>query len=410
MKAKKIIWIGPFLTKDHLEKAVKKGYRQVAANLAQQYIIEGIEKCCLQKIDIISAIRPPAFPTYKDLIVKKELYSHSKKSKDINVGFINIKYINHILRERALRSAARNWAKNNIDSSVEIIVYSLHSPFIKAALEIRKIIKSTNITVVVPDLPLHMDMSTPIQRFLKKVDWNIIRRFMKQIDRYILISKYMADYLQLEEKKWIVIEGMIDKSKVLKAQDSIKDEKIICLYMGTLKKIYKIEEFMKSFVEANIENAELHIYGNGESKFEVINLCNKYSNLKYGGYVSSDEAFQIMKRATLLVNPRFSNEEYTKYSCPSKIFEYMASGTPLLTTKLAGIPDEYFNHLYVFENEDYESMKKTISDVLSKTRVELNSKGKQAREFIISEKNNIVQAKKILRFIGVSENDQSNGK
>ncbi|NCU33351.1 MAG: hypothetical protein EOM23_10600 [Candidatus Moranbacteria bacterium] len=57
---------------------------------------------------------------------------------------------------------------------------------------------------------------------------------------------------------------------------------------------------MKAFVEANIQNAELHIYGNGDSKSEVINLCNKYSNLKYGGYVSSDEAFQIMKKANLL--------------------------------------------------------------------------------------------------------------
>ena len=31
------------------------------------------------------------------------------------------------------------------------------------------------------------------------------------------------------------------------------------------------------------------------------------------------------KKSTLLVNPRFTNEEYTKYSFPSKNMEYMAS-------------------------------------------------------------------------------------
>ena len=50
-------------------------------------------------------------------------------------------------------------------------------------------------------------------------------------------------------------------------------------------------------------------------------------------------------KATLLVNPRPTTEEFTIYSFPSKNMEYMASGTPLLTTKLPGMPEEY--HQYV---------------------------------------------------------------
>ena len=38
------------------------------------------------------------------------------------------------------------------------------------------------------------------------------------------------------------------------------------------------------------------------------------------------------------VNPRQNNEEFTKYSFPSKTMEYLASGVPVVAYKLDGIP------------------------------------------------------------------------
>ncbi len=117
------------------------------------------------------------------------------------------------------------------------------------------------------------------------------------------------------------------------------------------------------------------------------------------GVIPSDEVFEKMKKATLLVNPRPTKDEYTQYSCPSKTFEYLASGTPLLTTKLGGIPDEYFEHLFTFEDESQEGMAKKLTEIFALNDSELDSKGKAAQEFIRTKKNNEVQAKKIIEFI-----------
>jgi glycosyltransferase involved in cell wall biosynthesis len=399
MEIDKLLWIGPYMTKEALDKAVEKGYLQVAATLSQSYFLDGLENNFGKKIDILSAIRPPAFPTYKNVFVLKETIHHSDQITGNNVGFLNIKYISHLSRQSSLLVSAKKWANLNKDKSVRIIVYALHSPFLKAALKIKELVSDSEVIVIVPDLPLYMDMSSTIQRFLKRIDWKKIKELILSIDKFVLFTKNMASYLGLPANKWIVIEGLMDNSKIEDDSHAEKYDKNIVLYMGTLKKEYRIDTLVEAFKNIEQENLELHIYGNGDYKEELEKISEIHKNIKYCGYVSSDKAFNLMKKATLLVNPRPTKDEYTKYSCPSKTFEYMASGTPLLTTKLEGIPDEYFKYTYCFEDESVEGLRKKIQEVIKKGDDDLKETGYSAKEFIRNEKNNVVQTKKIMDFI-----------
>ena len=98
----------------------------------------------------------------------------------------------------------------------------------------------------------------------------------------------------------------------------------------------------------------------------------------------------------LLINPRPSEEEFTKYSFPSKNMEYMTSGTPLLTTKLVGMPEEYYEYVYLFDDESVEGMSKKIDEVLSLSEETRKKTGLKAREFILKEKNNVIQTRKMI--------------
>ena len=79
--------------------------------------------------------------------------------------------------------------------------------------------------------------------------------------------------------------------------------------------------------------------------------------------------------------------------------EYMASGTPVLTTKLSGIPDEYGKYVYFFEDESIAGMKERMVEILSKSDNELYMKGRSARNFIIKNKNIMAQGKRIISLI-----------
>ena len=117
----------------------------------------------------------------------------------------------------------------------------------------------------------------------------------------------------------------------------------------------------------------------------------------------SSQVVEKEMSATLLVNPRPTNEEYVKYSFPSKTMEYMASGTPVLTTALPGMPKEYYPHVFLIHEETPAGIAQALKDTLSRTDADLFRFGCKARAFVLKERNNIVQAGKILAMLEASE-------
>ena len=241
---------------------------------------------------------------------------------------------------------------------------------------------------IVTDFP-----SMSKKSFNSKMMWRLISK----CDKWVLLTEQMYDYLG-RKKQAVIMEGHADENmSMLTNLIENKDNPRRCIYAGGLKKIHGIEKLVKAFQEANVENAELHVYGNGEYAFDLQNL--KDPRIIYHGVVPNGEVVVRELTATLLINPRPSTEEFTKYSFPSKNMEYMASGTAVLTTKLPGMPKEYYKYVYLFEDESIEGMAKTIKKVLSLTNQELFDKGKKAREYVLTEKSNVRQASRIIELI-----------
>ena len=125
-------------------------------------------------------------------------------------------------------------------------------------------------------------------------------------------------------------------------------------------------------------------------------LCAEHPNLEYRGVAPNEEIVAEELKATLLVNPRPTTEEFTIYSFPSKNMEYMASGTPLLTTKLPGMPVEYHQYVYLFEEESIQGYADALKKVLSEPNDNLHAKGVQAKNFVLQNKNYVTQAQRVL--------------
>ena len=125
--------------------------------------------------------------------------------------------------------------------------------------------------------------------------------------------------------------------------------------------------------------------------------------IQYGGMLLSSEIVEKEMEATLLVNPRPTDAEFVKYSFPSKTMEYMASGTPVLTTDLPGMPREYLPYVNLIREETPEGIASALQETLSRSDEELMQQGLQARRFVLETRNNVVQAKKILTMLESTE-------
>lgn len=214
---------------------------------------------------------------------------------------------------------------------------------------------------------------------------------------YVFLTEAMNGYLNKKGKPYVILEGHSDISMRHKVPSM--DKKLqprICLYAGGVSKQYGLGNLVDGFRMADIPNARLDIYGPGDYVKELEQIAAEDSRIFYGGMLLNTQIVDKELEATLLVNPRPTHEEFVKYSFPSKTMEYMASGTPVLTTVLPGMPEEYHPYVYLLEDESAEGICAKLRQVLENADDVLFQKGAQAREFILNEKNNVIQARKLL--------------
>ena len=214
---------------------------------------------------------------------------------------------------------------------------------------------------------------------------------------YVFLTQAMNDRLNPDGKPYVILEGHADiaMGQVSPSLEE-KHKPRVCLYAGGVSRDYGLAELVEGFRLANLPDTQLHIYGPGDYVPELEQIAQQDSRIVYGGMLLSSQVVQREREATLLVNPRPTGEEFVKYSFPSKTMEYMASGTPVLTTDLPGMPPEYHDYVYRIFREDAPGIAQALTQVLCHSDRELLEKGQAARDFVLREKNNVTQAKKIL--------------
>lgn len=220
---------------------------------------------------------------------------------------------------------------------------------------------------------------------------------VKNSTGYILLTKQMSEKINPQHKKEAFVEGVADFSLSKNKCDNEEQDSVRkVMYAGSLHKMYGIDNLVSAFLVCRKENEELHLYGDGDYVEEIKRISQKEPSVVYHGSCSNDKILTAERHATLLVNPRTSEGEYTKYSFPSKVLEYMSSGTPVLMAKLPGILDEYYNYCYVFDDSEPNGLAYSLRKVLDMDIDELESTGRKALDFVLDKKNNVIQAKKAL--------------
>jgi len=223
---------------------------------------------------------------------------------------------------------------------------------------------------------------------------------IRHCTHYVLLTQAMNDYLNKHGKPYAILEGHADIT--MAERIPAMEKKIsprVCFYAGGVSKRYGLGNLVEGFRKADLPNAALHIYGPGDYVKELQQIAAEDERIFYGGMLLNTEIVDKEQQATLLVNPRPTDEEYVKYSFPSKTMEYMASGTPVLTTVLPGMPKEYHPYVYLLEEETADGIAEMLKEVLENSDEELFRKGEEARCFVLEQKNNVIQARKILEML-----------
>lgn len=372
---------------------------QDAANVLQWHLYYGLCENLNSPIHIINVLPIHSWPRfYKKIHIKEKNFNTKYNTGNVSLGFFNIRGIRKINCAMKIYIALKKWCLEN-DGEKTLFVYTLSGDLLKVITKVKKVFPELKICVIIADLPNMSNLSYK-QNVVKKMYSNFLEKqankFKDCIDFYVLLTKQMAEYLKIE-KPYCVVEGIATSHM----GDSIKKNSNLntILYTGTLHRRFGVWNLVEAFCDIPYSNYRLLICGVGDCEDDLNKIMKKDNRIQFLGQLDRKDVLNLQKMATIVVNPRQNIETFTKYSFPSKNLEYLSSGTPLLAYKLDGIPDEYDEYIIYIDSNDKETFTQKMIEVCSLSEKELSDFGENARNFVINNKNEIEQTKKIVRLI-----------
>lgn len=374
---------------------------QDAANALQWHLYEGLCENIQSEICILNVLPIGSYPQYyKKMFVKAKTFATTNCNKNKNIGFCNLKFIRNYVLPGKIKKQLFNWLKNS-EQNRFIFLYTLYAPFLKAIKKAKKRFPDLKTCAIVADLPNMTNLSSKksaLLKFYEKRQSEKTNGLLGCIDGYVLLTKHMADYMKID-KPYCVVEGIsTDFSNLAKKPEKVDELKTI-LYSGTLHRKFGVLNLLNAFRLIKDENYRLIICGVGDSEQEIIQASIEDSRIIFKGQLSRREVLELQAQATVLVNPRQNNEEFTKYSFPSKNLEYLSSGIPLIAYKLDGIPDEYDEYINYLEDDSNQTLKAMLIKVCEDVDGKAVERAKKAVSFVRNEKNAQKQTLKIKKFI-----------
>lgn len=354
------------------------------------------------KVDALSVPAVAAFPhsVYKHINGKQEMIEGSISIQW--VPFINIQGMKQFTIKRNVERLLEKWLQENKNVKDKVILmYSIYPPYTEPAVRLCKKY-GCHLCAVITDLPEYMYSWKNMKGIRGWYSKRLSEKMMDlqgKCDSYILFTKPMASKMGIEDKPYMVSEGFCDASIFDDIQDQEKYLRKTIVYGGNLSRLYGIQNLVKGFMQTDLD-AELHLYGAGGDVAFIKECVKQDSRIKFYGRVNRKTLLLALKKAHLLVVNKPTADDYSNYSFSSKILEYMVSGTPLLTTKVGGMPEEYYNYLYFFDEESIEGIKSSLEKIVVHSDEQLQNKGIMAREFAVNNKNYLHMTNIIVNFLG----------
>ena len=388
-----IIYLSALSSKRVIENLYKKTNENpgFAVQKFNRLLVQGLIK---NKQSVVVLSNPPItrFNTKTFIQCWDDEYEDTIRYKYI--PFFNITFIKHICVFVYVFFYVLFWGLNN-RCEKRVICDSLSISASLAALIATKI-NGVKCCGVFTDI-YGLIVGNKSKSIINKLATNLHNKYSKMFTHYVLLTDEMNSVVNPNQRPYIVMEAICDNSECKSNYYEVaKSPQRIFLYAGGIEEKYGLKMLVDSFILAKDLTAELHIYGAGSYVPELLEQCKLDKRVKFYGVVSNAEVIEAEREASILVNPRFTSEEYTKYSFPSKNMEYMVSGTPVLTTRLPGMPKEYYDYVYFFENETVDAYVSSLRRMMDIDTEEHISKGNAAKSFVLREKNNVKQTARIL--------------
>lgn len=354
----------------------------------------------------------------------KMFYEENEKIKEINISVISCKdelldmnnynynKTKFYFVERGKKNKKLNQLLYTLINKLFKISWVRQSDFVKNSIkcitdkkiEFDAILIENYIEAVLPFSKSFPDKKIYFHLHNDKLNSQIIngKKIVKACDKIITVSDYIKNRVNTikgANKKTITLINSINvekfgtiesknNSKFLKEEYNLKKSDFLIIFTGRITKTKGVLELVKAFSLIDNLNIKLMIIGNSwygsgmpNDKYmcELRSTSDKIRDrIIFTGYVDYEKIPDYYLMADLVIIPSIWQEP-----CSLTLFEAMASGVPLITTKTGGSPEVVKDYATVIPvNENFiENLKKEIDNAYKNSDF-INKRAEKAYKYI----------------------------
>jgi glycosyltransferase involved in cell wall biosynthesis len=208
----------------------------------------------------------------------------------------------------------------------------------------------------------------------------ILRRYMQYIyskaDQIVGVTQGISDFLKnsVEDRsKVFTIKSGVGQEFITSETNGVRnrfgwEEKFLVMYAGTLGWAHSLETFIESARQLNDQSDIKFVFvGDGQKRKVLEGMVNDYGlkNVEFIGVQPLDSIPEFLQASDVLVHC-MKDVPVAKGNLPSKLFEYMASGKPILYGASGGEAVDELDKAggaLVFHTEDSNRLSELILDL-----------------------------------------------
>lgn len=222
------------------------------------------------------------------------------------------------------------------------------------------------------------------------------RLTLKQADRILTINDKLRDYViklgASPERVQVLRAGVyLEKfnpainGEIVKNKYKIKKRDMVLFFMGWLYNFSGLKEVALEMAKINEKepNIKLLIVGDGDAFNDLKKVREEYNldnQIILTGKQPYEKIPEFISAADICLLPAYATEKIMQDIVPIKMYEYMAMGKPVITTKLPGVMKEFGeDHGVTYVDRPEEVVEKAIELV---TKGSSKEQGSKARSFV----------------------------
>jgi len=220
------------------------------------------------------------------------------------------------------------------------------------------------------------------------------QKTLRQADRVLTINDKLKDYVikaGASPRVTHVIRAGIDTELFkpsasignLRKQYGLKETDIVLFFMGWLYHFSGLKEVAQELAKETNKNLKLLIVGEGDAFEDLKQIRNKYNlqdKIILAGQRPYTEMPSFIAASDICLLPAYPREKIMQDVVPIKLYEYMAMGKLVISTKLSGVMREFGeDNGVVYVDEPADAIDKAKSLVKDG---KIGKLGARAREFV----------------------------